>query len=170
MLAQIAEMDQVVEMRRDPAARAAPHGQLTVERVRALTPLRNDVREAQQIYLQLHAQGITPKMIADELERLEKLLEYGLNPTSTRAPSSATTTPMPDERVYGNSDVTGPDAATARAWPASSRRARQRHRHRRHRAAVQIMVLRAVPNGDERDKDVANAIRYAVDTARTSST
>ncbi|MFM2038760.1 MAG: hypothetical protein RL432_1699 [Bacteroidota bacterium] len=30
-------------------------------------------------------------------------------------------------------------------------------------ANVQIMVLRAVPNGDERDKDVANAIRYAVD-------
>lgn len=28
---------------------------------------------------------------------------------------------------------------------------------------AQIMVLRAVPNGDERDKDVANAIRYAVD-------
>lgn len=28
---------------------------------------------------------------------------------------------------------------------------------------VKIMVVRAVPNGDERDKDVANAIRYAVD-------
>ena len=28
---------------------------------------------------------------------------------------------------------------------------------------VQIMSVRAVPNGDERDKDVANAIRYAVD-------
>lgn len=28
---------------------------------------------------------------------------------------------------------------------------------------VQIMALRAVPSGDERDKDVANAIRYAVD-------
>lgn len=28
---------------------------------------------------------------------------------------------------------------------------------------VQIMTLRAVPNGDERDKDVALAIRYAVD-------
>lgn len=28
---------------------------------------------------------------------------------------------------------------------------------------AKIMVLRAVPNGDERDKDVANAIRYAVD-------
>ncbi|MCX6186086.1 MAG: S8 family serine peptidase [Bacteroidetes bacterium] len=28
---------------------------------------------------------------------------------------------------------------------------------------VKIMVVRAVPDGDERDKDVANAIRYAVD-------
>ena len=28
---------------------------------------------------------------------------------------------------------------------------------------AKIMVLRVVPNGDERDKDVANAIRYAVD-------
>lgn len=28
---------------------------------------------------------------------------------------------------------------------------------------VQIMAIRAVPGGDERDKDVANAIRYAVD-------
>jgi subtilisin family serine protease len=30
-------------------------------------------------------------------------------------------------------------------------------------ANAKIMVLRAVPNGDERDKDVANAIYYAVD-------
>ena len=28
---------------------------------------------------------------------------------------------------------------------------------------VRVMGVRAVPNGDERDKDVANAIRYAVD-------
>ena len=28
---------------------------------------------------------------------------------------------------------------------------------------VKIMAVRCVPNGDERDKDVANAIRYAVD-------
>ena len=30
-------------------------------------------------------------------------------------------------------------------------------------APARIMVLRAVPGGDERDKDVANAIRYAAD-------
>jgi subtilisin family serine protease len=32
---------------------------------------------------------------------------------------------------------------------------------------VKIMPVRAVPNGDERDKDVANAIRYAVDNGAT---
>lgn len=32
---------------------------------------------------------------------------------------------------------------------------------------VKIMVLRVVPDGDERDKDVANAIKYAVDNGAT---
>ena len=29
--------------------------------------------------------------------------------------------------------------------------------------SVKVMMVRAVPDGDERDKDIANAIRYAVD-------
>src|SRR5690606_36457621 len=68
------------------------------------------------------------------------------------------------ERHYGNPDIKGPDAD-----------------HRTHVAGiivvkrqngigvdgvadnVQIMGVRIVPDGDERDKDVANGIRYAVD-------
>jgi cell wall-associated protease len=68
------------------------------------------------------------------------------------------------EKGYGNNDVKGPDS-----------------RHGTHVAGiiaanrnndlgikgiadnVKIMVVRAVPNGDERDKDIANAILYAVD-------
>nr|WP_068888183.1 S8 family peptidase [Pedobacter panaciterrae] len=68
------------------------------------------------------------------------------------------------ERFYGNNDVAGPDA-----------------RHGSHVAGiigavrhndlgidgvadnVAIMAVRSTPNGDERDKDVANSIRYAVD-------
>lgn len=68
------------------------------------------------------------------------------------------------ERYYGNNDVKGPDS-----------------RHGTHVAGiiaaernndigmdgvatnVRIMSIRTVPDGDERDKDVANAIRYAVD-------
>ncbi|WP_233752663.1 S8 family peptidase [Flavilitoribacter nigricans] len=69
-----------------------------------------------------------------------------------------------EDRNYGNNDVEGPDA-----------------QHGTHVAGiigavrgndigmdgvadnVLIMSVRAVPDGDERDKDVANAIRYAVD-------
>jgi len=68
------------------------------------------------------------------------------------------------EKYYGNNDVRGPDA-----------------NHGTHVAGiigavrgngigmdgiadnVRIMSVRTVPDGDERDKDVANAIRYAVD-------
>jgi subtilisin family serine protease len=68
------------------------------------------------------------------------------------------------EKKYGNNDVKGPDAS-----------------HGTHVAGIigairgnnlgmdgicdhlKIMIVRCVPNGDERDKDVANAIRYAVD-------
>jgi subtilisin family serine protease len=68
------------------------------------------------------------------------------------------------ERYYGNNNVIGPDAS-----------------HGSHVAGIiaakrgngigfdgiadraKIMVVRVVPDGDERDKDVANGIRYAVD-------
>ena len=72
-------------------------------------------------------------------------------------------------RYYGNNDVDGPDPKKADA------------KHGTHVAGiiaasrnngvgmngvaqnVEIMVIRAVPDGDEYDKDIANAIRYAVD-------
>lgn len=68
------------------------------------------------------------------------------------------------ERYYGNNDVDGPDSfhGTHVAGIIGAERdngigingvARD----------VKIMSVRTVPDGDERDKDVANAIRYAVD-------
>ena len=53
---------------------------ITTEQVRALAPVRNDVRQARQIYLQLAAQNISEQDVKDELERIENLLENGLNP------------------------------------------------------------------------------------------
>ncbi len=69
-----------------------------------------------------------------------------------------------DERFYGNADIKGPDAdhGTHVAGIIGAKR---------HNGIgidgvadnVQIMGVRMVPDGDERDKDVANGIRYAVD-------
>lgn len=68
------------------------------------------------------------------------------------------------ERYYGNNDVAGPDPR--HGTHVAGIIAADRHNKLGMQGIadnVEIMVLRAVPNGDERDKDIANAIYYAVD-------
>ena len=69
------------------------------------------------------------------------------------------------ERFYGNNNYEGPDAehgthvAGIIAGVAQGDNPQYGVAHK----VAKIMSVRTVPDGDERDKDVANAIRYAVD-------
>lgn len=68
------------------------------------------------------------------------------------------------EKGYGNNDVTGPDALHGTHVAGIVAADRKNDIGIKGIADnVRIMSVRAVPNGDERDKDVANAILYAVD-------
>jgi len=68
------------------------------------------------------------------------------------------------EKYYGNNDVIGPDATHGTHVAGIIAANRTNNIGIKGIADhVKIMVVRAVPNGDERDKDIANAIRYAVD-------
>ena len=68
------------------------------------------------------------------------------------------------QRNYGNNDVMGPDAEHGTHVAGIIAAVRNNSIGIQGVADnVRIMVIRAVPNGDERDKDIANAIRYAVD-------
>jgi len=68
------------------------------------------------------------------------------------------------EKGYGNNDVTGPDALHGTHVAGIVAGDRKNDIGIKGIADnVRIMSVRAVPNGDERDKDVANAIIYAVD-------
>ena len=68
------------------------------------------------------------------------------------------------EKFYGNNDVEGPDAFHGTHVAGIIAAVRNNETGMNGVANnVQIMAVRAVPDGDERDKDVANAIRYAVD-------
>lgn len=68
-----------------------------------------------------------------------------------------------NERFYGNNHVDGPEAEhgthvggiVGATWNGKGMDGVCER--------AQLMVIRCVPNGDERDKDVANAIRYAAD-------
>jgi subtilisin family serine protease/peroxiredoxin len=68
------------------------------------------------------------------------------------------------ERYYGSPDVTGPNALHGTHVAGIIAAVRNNGIGMDGVADnVRILSIRAVPDGDERDKDVANAIRYAVD-------
>ena len=68
------------------------------------------------------------------------------------------------EKYYGNNDVKGPDSGHGTHVAGIIAADRKNDLGIKGIADnVRIMSVRAVPDGDERDKDVANAITYAVD-------
>jgi subtilisin family serine protease len=69
------------------------------------------------------------------------------------------------QRFYGNNDLHGPDPMHGTHVSGIIAAVRTNNLGIQGLAPdpVRIMMVRAVPDGDERDKDIANAIRYAVD-------
>lgn len=69
------------------------------------------------------------------------------------------------ERIYGNNHYEGPDAlhGTHVAGIIAGLPHDSEVQHGVASKVAKIMTVRTVPDGDERDKDIANAIRYAVD-------
>ncbi|WP_129714550.1 S8 family peptidase [Pedobacter sp. SYP-B3415] len=95
----------------------------------------------------------------------EVMLNYNLNPKyDERAKLVGDDYSNASERHYGNNDVKGPNADhgshVAGIIGAERNNGKGINGVANH---VSIMVVRVVPEGDERDKDVANGIRYAVD-------
>lgn len=144
--------------------RALRTDSVTEAAVRALRPQSAEVQQAQQLYLQLVANGITPEVVADARKDIVSQVEYGYNTSfNPRAIVGDDTTNL-TQRRYGNRDVMGPDAMHGTHVGGISGAVRGNGIGVDGVAkGVSIMSIRAVPNGDERDKDVANAIRYAVD-------
>lgn len=148
-----------------PILREAAHtDSLTVQNVRAIDPSRPELAQAREIFLRLAAAGATPQAVDESVKELENQSRYSLDPSYDPRPIVGDNYADPTQRDYGNNDVMGQDAM-----------------HGTHVAgiigavrgngigidgiapAVKLMMVRTVPDGDERDKDVANAIRYAVD-------
>lgn len=113
--------------------------------------------------------GVKPEELEGQLkegkEYLSNSVKYSkLNTDSIRQHLIGDDLNNPNERYYGCNRVKGPDAL--HGTHVSGIIAATRNNSvgiNGIASSVKIMPVRAVPNGDERDKDVANAIRYAVD-------
>ncbi len=103
--------------------------------------------------------------IKSYVEYMESQVEYNYNPDFDARSIVGDDPSNLNDRNYGNNDVTGPDAShgTHVSGIIAAVRNNSIGIDGVGGATIRIMSIRTVPNGDERDKDVANAIRYAVD-------
>ncbi len=123
--------------------------------VTTLRPASGDVEEAKRLWLRLDADGLNAAEIANAREAYDSQARYGLDTLFN---------PRSPQRVVGTRDVTGPDATHGTHVAGIIGALRGDGAAMQGIAPnVEIMAVRAVPDGDERDVDVARAIRYAVD-------
>jgi subtilisin family serine protease len=164
-LQQVRAIDELLRRTLPLLEQALGTDSLTTAAVTSLRATRPEVRDARQIYLEMARLGITPALIEEALKEYESQIEYKLNPDFDPRPIVGDDYADPQERRYGNRDVMGPDARHGTHVAGIIGAVRDNGTEVSGIApAVRIMSIRAVPDGDERDKDIANAIRYAVDS------
>jgi subtilisin family serine protease len=136
----------------------------TMDDVKAIKSEDDKVKEAKNFYNYLQMIGASAKDLEDYYDYLKKGLDYGYNLDFEPRTIVGDDYANPQEKGYGNPEVEGPDAEHGTHVAGIIGADRNNGKGMTGVADnVKIMVLRAVPDGDERDKDIANAIRYAVD-------
>lgn len=149
--------------------------QLKVDTVRAAELDRyktTDKKEEQLIAYTKMIMSQDPKATFDDIlkqldeasNHFESQVKYNLNPDYDPRAIVGDDYKNSNEKYYGNPDCIGP--ASLHGTHVAGIIAANRTNNLGIKGVadnVRIMAIRAIPDGDERDKDVANAIYYAVD-------
>jgi len=161
---QYAQIATVMTRVNDVLHRALGPDSLTRAKVTAFQPTSSETQQAKALWFRLADAGITPSDLADAQKDAESKAKYGLNPEYDSRTIVGDDYANLSERKYGNADVMGPDAKHGTHVSGIIGAVRGTSGGIDGIATgVKIMMVRTVPDGDERDKDIANAIRYAVD-------
>ena len=128
-----------------------------------------DLKQAISLVQAVMAQGIDSRAALEEQKAeatkyFSGQLDYNLNPDYNPRTIVGDDPNDLSNRIYGNNDYQGPDAFHGTHVAGIIAAVRNNGKGINGIADnVRIMTVRCVPDGDERDKDVANAIYYAVD-------
>ncbi|WP_235298966.1 S8 family peptidase [Portibacter marinus] len=154
---------------------ALGENEVTIENIRAIESSEQSVMIGKSVaenFLNagdtLEDLSIIEDEIASQLDAAKKhyknQMDYAYNPDFDSRKIVGDNYADQRERFYGNNDVEGPDAFHGTHVAGIVGAVRNNDKGMNGIADnVRIMSVRTVPDGDERDKDVANAIRYAVD-------
>jgi subtilisin family serine protease len=136
----------------------------TDEEAQAIQSDNPEVQKAKQVLASLKAMGLTPDQLVEGYDYFRERIEYNLNLEYDPRALVGDNYKKLKEKKYGNNIVEGPDAFHGTHVAGIIGANRDNTVGIKGIASdIKIMVLRTVPNGDERDKDVANSIYYAAD-------
>jgi cell wall-associated protease len=122
------------------------------------------VVQAKADMLKLLTNGLTEARITRVLDAYTAQVDFNYNESFNPRTIVGDDYSDTSVKTYGNNDVIGPDSHHGTHVSGSIAATRDNNIGIKGVATnVKIMAVRVVPNGDERDKDVANGIRYAVD-------
>ena len=128
-----------------------------------LTDVDRSVREASGFLVSLYSKGFDKDSYNSFKNEVEKDYKYQLNMDFNPRTIVGDDPGNENDSIYGCNDVTGPRAGHGTFVAGIVASIRNNDNESNGIADnVKIMILRVVPDGDERDKDVANAIKYAV--------
>jgi len=141
----------------------------TIEDLNAMSTTDERMNQAKNIMLEILPQlGDDPQnYIKEYKEQVDDQVKYNLNKDFDGRKIVGDNPNDIKDTKYGNNIVVGPDKKDAlHGTHVAGIIAQSRHNGIGGDGVadnVEIMAIRAVPNGDEYDKDIALAIRYAVD-------
>src|SRR5690606_37601479 len=130
---------------------------LTKAKIEAFNPTTPQLTQAKGLWLQLAANGLDEAEIAEAKKAYDGQFKYGLDTMfDARSVVGDDLTALGDRR-YGNKDIMGADASHGTHVAGIIAAVRGSGDMQGIAPNTKIMTLRTVPDGDERDKDVANA-------------
>ncbi|HLO90302.1 MAG TPA: S8 family serine peptidase [Lentimicrobium sp.] len=137
----------------------------TLEDLKNIKTDNEIIKQSRDYLIDWNKKGVTPEFIASYKKQINEWLDYRLNmdfdPRSTIVKDNPADI---NDRYYGNNDIKGPSAFHGTFVSGIIAANRENGIGIKGiNSNAEIMVLRVVPDGDERDKDVALGIRYAVD-------
>ena len=142
----------------------------TLEEVKAIPATETSLSQAKAVFTQVLSQSSKAdfdKQIEEFKDYIYGQVNYNLNVDFDGRKIVGDNPDDLKDTKYGNNNVVGPEPKEAKHGTHVAGIVAQVRSNNKGGDGVtnnaQIMTLRAVPNGDEYDKDIALAIRYAVD-------
>jgi cell wall-associated protease len=136
----------------------------TIEDLKKWKPESDENKQLKNIATAISNGSLSLEMIAEQKKQITDMLDYNLSIEFDERKIIGDNPFDFTDTKYGNNDVEGPDALHGTHVGGIIGAIRGNDLGGDGVADnVKLMVLRAVPNGDENDKDIALAVRYAVD-------